>query len=146
MTCCQPGSHGTTFGGNPLASRAGLTVIEEMEKHDLVNRAAFLGDRIQTGLTNRLHNRKGVVEVRGKGLMIGIELDRPCGELVQHALDAGLLINVASGNVVRLLPPLVLSDEEADKISDTVSGLIIKLLDDADSKSDSTDTKANTRA
>lgn len=137
----QPGSHGTTFGGNPLASRAGLTVIEEIEKHDLVNRAAFLGDRIQTGLTNRLHNRKGVVEVRGKGLMIGIELDRACGELVQHALDAGLLINVAAGNVVRLLPPLVLSDDEADKISATVSDIIIKLLDDAD-----TNDKAKTRA
>jgi len=69
----QPGSHGTTFGGNPLASRAGLTVIEEMQKHDLVNRAAQLGEQIQSGLRNRLHNRQGVVEVRGKGLMIGIE-------------------------------------------------------------------------
>ncbi len=140
----QPGSHGTTFGGNPLASRAGLTVIEEMEKHDLVNRAAQLGDRIKTGLTNRLHNRNGVVEVRGKGLMIGIELDRACGELVQQALDAGLLINVASGNVVRLLPPLILSDEQADKISNTVSDLIINLLDDTESKSDSMQNKTTT--
>jgi len=143
-TLIQPGSHGTTFGGNPLASRAGLTVIEEMEKHDLVNRAAFLGERIQEGLRNRLHNRQGVVEVRGKGLMIGVELDRPCGELVQHALDAGLLINVASGNVVRLLPPLVLSDDEADKISATVSDLIINFLANADAKSDSVDSRATT--
>jgi len=125
----QPGSHGTTFGGNPLSSRAGLTVIEQMEKHQLVDRAAELGNRIQDGLRNALHNREGVVEVRGKGLMIGVELDRPCAELVQHALDAGLLINVAAGNVVRLLPPLVLSNEQADKIANTVSDLIIKLLD-----------------
>jgi len=140
----QPGSHGTTFGGNPLASRAGLTVIEQIEKHDLVNRAAELGKRIQTGLSNRLHNRQGVVEVRGKGLMIGIELDKPCGELVQQALDAGLLINVAAGNVVRLLPPLVLSDDEADKIIDTVSELVINLTDDAQHESDSTERPANT--
>ncbi|MCL4143055.1 UNVERIFIED_CONTAM: hypothetical protein GTU68_008038 [Idotea baltica] len=125
----QPGSHGTTFGGNPMASRAGLTVIQEMEKHQLVDRAAELGDRIQSGLRNRLHNRQGVVEVRGKGLMIGVELDRPCAELVQHALDAGLLINVAAGNVVRLLPPLVLSDDQADKIINTVSDLVIAFLD-----------------
>ena len=125
----QPGSHGTTFGGNPLASRAGLTVIEEMQKHSLVDRAAELGERIQTGLRNRLHNRQGVVEVRGKGLMIGIELHEPCAELVKNALDAGLLINVAAGNVVRLLPPLVLTDAQADKIVDVVSDLIIDFTD-----------------
>jgi len=128
----QPGSHGTTFGGNPLSSRAGLTVIAEMQKHDLVNRAAELGHRIQSGLRNRLHNRAGVVEVRGKGLMIGIELDEPCAELVQQALDAGLLINVASGNVVRLLPPLVLTDEQADHIVNTVSDLVIAFTETAD--------------
>ncbi len=127
----QPGSHGTTFGGNPLSSRAGLTVIQEMQKLDLVNRAAELGERIHAGFRNRLHNRAGVVEVRGKGLMIGIELDKPCGELVQHALDAGLLINVASGNVVRLLPPLVLSDEQADHIVNTVSDLVIAFTEAA---------------
>jgi len=85
-----------------------------------------------------------VVEVRGKGLMIGVELDRPCGELVQQALDAGLLINVASGNVVRLLPPLVLSDNEADKIIQIVSDLIIKLLDNAAADASSTDGQART--
>jgi len=125
----QPGSHGTTFGGNPLASRAGLTVIEEIEKHNLVDRAAELGERIQTGLRNRLHNRQGVVEVRGKGLMIGVELDKPCAQLVQQALDAGLLINVAAGKVVRLLPPLVLTDAEADKIVDIVGDLIIEFTE-----------------
>lgn len=131
----QPGSHGTTFGGNPLASRAALTVIEQIKEHDLVNRAAELGERIQTGFNNRLHNRAGVVEIRNKGLMIGIELDRPCAELVQQALDAGLLINVAAGNVVRLLPPLILSDEEADKIVSTVSDLIIAFTDPSNTES-----------
>lgn len=125
----QPGSHGTTFGGNPLASRAGLTVIDEIEKNNLVHRAAELGERIQTGLSNRLHNRQGVVEVRGKGLMIGIELNEPCAPLVQQALDAGLLINVASGNVVRLLPPLVITDAEADKIVNIVADLVIEFTD-----------------
>ncbi len=128
----QPGSHGTTFGGNPLSSRAGLTVIKEMQRLDLVSRAAELGERIQAGFRNRLHNRAGVVEVRGKGLMIGIELDKPCAELVQQALDAGLLINVASGNVVRLLPPLVLNDEQADHIVNTVSDLVIAFTESAD--------------
>jgi len=141
----QPGSHGTTFGGNPLASRAGLTVIEEMEKHDLVNRANELGTRIQTGLRNRLHNRQGVVEVRGKGMMIGIELDVTCVELVQHALDAGLMINVASGNVVRLLPPLILTDEQADKIVNITSDLIIAFTDQESSPAKST-TKADVKA
>ena len=142
----QPGSHGTTFGGNPLASRAGLTVIEQTEKHDLVNRAAALGTRIQSGLNNRLHNRHGVVEVRGKGLMIGIELTEPCGELVQQALDAGLLINVAAGNVVRLLPPLVLTDAEADKIVDVVSNLIIGFTEKEAPASPSTSATDNARA
>lgn len=125
----QPGSHGTTFGGNPLSCRAGLTVIDQIEKNNLVARAAELGDRIQTGLRNRLHNRAGIVEVRGKGLMIGIEMHSACGELVEQALQAGLLINVASGNVVRLLPPLVLSNDEADQIIDTVSELVIAFAD-----------------
>lgn len=142
----QPGSHGTTFGGNPLASRAGLTVIAEMQKHDLVNRAAELGERIQTGLRNRLHNREGVVEVRGKGLMIGVELNQPCVELVQKALDAGLMINVAAGNVVRLLPPLVLSDSEADKIVDIVSELIITFTEQNLSTQDSKNNKADAKA
>jgi len=125
----QPGSHGTTFGGNPFASRAGLTVLEQIEKNDLVNRAASLGERIQAGLRERLHNRSAVTEIRGNGLMIGIELDRTCTDLVKHALDAGLLINVTAGNVVRLLPPLILTDKEADQIVDTLSNLIGNFLD-----------------
>jgi len=125
----QPGSHGTTFGGNPLACRAGLTVIQEIEDNNLLHRADALGERIRAGLQNRLHNRHGVVEVRGKGLMIGVELENPCAELVESALKQGLLINVAAGNVVRLLPPLVLSDSEADEIADKVSKLIIAFLE-----------------
>ena len=125
----QPGSHGTTFGGNPLACRAGLTVINEMESQHMLERAAQLGERIQEGLRNRLHNRAGVKEVRGKGLMIGVELEEPCAELVQHALDEGLLINVAAGNVVRLLPPMILSDAQADQIIDTVSNIVISFTE-----------------
>ncbi len=125
----QPGSHGTTFGGNPFACRAGLSVIEEIQKKHLVERASLLGERIKTRLHNQLHNRRGVTEVRGKGMMIGVEIDKPCVELVQSALDKGLLINVAAGNVVRLLPPLILTDEEADAIADGVSELIIEFIE-----------------
>ncbi len=142
----QPGSHGTTFGGNPLACRAGLTVIEQIEQNDLINRAAQLGERIQTGLHNRLHNRQGVVEVRGKGLMIGVELEEQCGELVQQALDAGLLINVAAGNVVRLLPPLVLSDDQADDIVNTVSELIVKFTEQQQKTAEEQSSQANANA
>ncbi len=142
----QPGSHGTTFGGNPLACRAGLTVIEQIEQNDLISRAAQLGERIQTGLHNRLHNRQGVVEVRGKGLMIGVELEEQCGELVQQALDAGLLINVAAGNVVRLLPPLVLSDDQADDIVNTVSELIVKFTEQQQKTAEEQSSQANANA
>lgn len=125
----QPGSHGTTFGGNPLACRVALTVISEIESRDLVNRAARLGQRLQERFKNRLHNRDGVRDIRGRGLMIGIELNRPCGDLVAQALQAGLLINVTAGSVVRLLPPFVLSDEEADGLADTLSDMIIAFLE-----------------
>ena len=124
----QPGSHGTTFGGNPLACQVGMTVIEQMEEHDLLARAAELGDRFQAGFRDALHNRPGVRQIRGKGLMIGIELERPCAELVEQALAAGLLINVAAGNVIRLLPPMILSDEQADMIIRGVSDLVIGFL------------------
>lgn len=121
----QPGSHGTTFGGNPFACRAGLSVIDAIEKEQLIERAAELGERMMQGFNNRLHNRDGVKEVRGKGLMIGIELNQPCAVLVEKALEKGFLINVAAGNVVRLLPPYVLTNEQADAIVETVSELII---------------------
>lgn len=120
----QPGNHGSTFGGNPLACAVGLTVVKIIQEQDLAKRAAILGDRMQTAFSARLGGSKRVKEIRGKGLMIGIELDEPCPQLPQQALEKGLLINVTNENVVRLLPPLIISDEEADQIVDVVSGLI----------------------
>ncbi len=125
----QPGNHGSTFGGNPLACAAGIAVIDTLESQDLPQRAAELGERIVQRLQASLGGQPGVSAVRGLGLLIGIELDRPCGELVKCALDLGLLINVTAERVVRLLPPLILSDAEADQIADGVSGLIKAFLD-----------------
>lgn len=127
----QPGTHGTTFGGNPIACRVALTVIEEIEKHHLVERAGQLGEHIRNGFTNTLHNQPGVHEIRGRGMMIGIELDVPCTELVGKALSAGILLNVTAGNVVRLLPPYILTDEQADDMVRRTSDLIIEFLQQA---------------
>lgn len=124
----SPGKHGTTFGGNPLASRAALAVIDAMERDDLVARAASLGSRLLEGFKQRLEGVDGVLSIRGRGLMLGITLDRPCGALVQQALDQGLLINVTAERVIRLLPPLILDDSQADQIVDTVSALVKALL------------------
>lgn len=118
------GRHGSTYGGNPLSSAAALAVLNEIESQNLVARSAALGADMLAGLLNRLGNTEGVITIRGKGLMIGIELDRDCGELMTQALDEGLLINVTAGNTVRLLPPLILSDEEAQQIVGTVSKLV----------------------
>jgi acetylornithine/N-succinyldiaminopimelate aminotransferase len=115
-----PGSHGTTFGGNPLAARAALTVLEIMERDELAKRAVELGLRIQEYLKEALDGERGVVNVRGLGLMIGVELDRPCADLVGMCVDEGLLINVTAERVVRLLPPLVITDDEANQIVDGV--------------------------
>ena len=120
----QPGTHGSTFGGNPLACATALTVIKEVEDNDLADRAAELGDRMMDQFRQRLGNLNNVKEVRGKGLMIGIELDSPCGDLVAQAFEQGLLINVTADKVVRLLPHLTTTDEEANQIIDIVAGLI----------------------
>ncbi|HPE61087.1 MAG TPA: aspartate aminotransferase family protein [Thiolinea sp.] len=125
-----PGNHGSTFGGNPLACRAGLAVVEVMEKHNLAAQAELLGVYLQEQLRSRLADVAGVRAVRGLGLMQGIELERDCGELVKRALAEGLLINVTAGNVVRLLPPLVISMAEADRIITTVSELVRKFLEE----------------
>lgn len=128
----QPGSHGSTFGGNPIACRVGLTVVNEIERLNLVERAAELGERMLKGFEQNLHNQSGVTEIRGKGLMLGIELASPCVELVSNALDTGILLNVTAGNVVRLLPPYILTDQEADDLVRRVSDLIIEHLQPAD--------------
>ncbi|TSE29923.1 Acetylornithine aminotransferase [Tepidimonas thermarum] len=112
----QPGNHGTTFGGNPLAMRAGLETIRIMEDEGLLANAATQGEHLLTQLWAELHGLPGVREVRGKGLMIGIELDRPCGDLVLRCARAGLLLSVTAERVIRLVPPLILSRAEADEI------------------------------
>lgn len=123
-----PGSHGTTFGGNPLACRAALAVLETMEAEDLPARAETLGARLLAGLQRELGGCEGVREIRGKGLMLGIELERPCRELVARALERGLLINVTAERVIRLLPPLVISDEQAGQIIGEVGELVREFL------------------
>lgn len=127
----QPGTHGSTFGGNPLAAAAALAVIEVIERDDLVARAGVLGTRMLEGLRRRLGGCAGVTDIRGHGLMLGIALDRPCADLVKEALAAGLLINVTADRVVRLLPPLILSDAEADQVVNRVSELIESFIDRA---------------
>jgi acetylornithine aminotransferase len=111
----QPGSHGTTFGGNPLAMRAGVETIRIMEEDGLLDNAAKVGAHLKGALEKAFAGNPGVKEVRGQGLLIGIELDRPCGVLTERALGAGLLINVTAGNVIRLAPPLIFSMAEADQ-------------------------------
>jgi len=120
----QPGNHGSTFGGNPLVSAAAIAVIDTMQENDLVSRAAELGTQLIEAFSARLANNEHVVDVRGLGLLIGIELDTPCAELVTTALDNGLLINVTANNTIRLLPPLVLSDADATQLVEKLCTLI----------------------
>lgn len=124
----QPGSHGSTYGGSPLGCATALAVLNTLERDHLVKRAQELGQRIYNGLNNQLAELEQVKEVRHKGLMIGIELTLPCGELVEMALEKGLLINVTAGNVIRLLPPLVLSNTEADELIQKLTTLISTFL------------------
>ena len=124
----QPGSHGTTFGGNPLACHAALAVIETLEQEKLVATAGKLGQHLLQGFSAALAGQEGVTDIRGRGLMIGIELDRPCTALVGKALAEGLLINVVNERVVRLLPPLVLTEHQANMIVKQVSNLIREFL------------------
>jgi len=119
-----PGTHGSTFGGNPLVASAALAVLEVIERDGLLARASALGARMVDGFRTRLAANRAVVDLRGCGLMLGLELDRPCADLVKHALATGLLINVTADRVVRLLPPLILSDDEADEIVARVANLI----------------------
>jgi acetylornithine aminotransferase len=120
----QAGSHGSTFGGNPLACVAAMTTLAVIEDEDLLTRAVELGDGIAASLRKELADTPGVIQIRNKGLMIAIALDRPCGELVARGFEAGLLINVTADTVVRLLPPLILTDEQARMLVKGVSTLI----------------------
>ena len=119
------GSHGSTFGGNPLACAAALSVIEVLEREQLAQRAQQLGDIMNAAFKQKLQHCDHVVDIRNKGLMIAVELSTPCTELVAKALQQKLLINVAGGNSVRLLPPLTITDDEANTIVNIVSDLII---------------------
>ena len=123
-----PGNHGSTFGGNQLATTAATTTIDVIENDQLIANAALVGQLIKAGLTQALKEVDGIVDIRGQGLMIGIELDRQCVELVTRGLDAGLLINVTAEKVVRLLPPLNFSSEEGEELVTRLSGLIRDFL------------------
>ncbi len=125
----QPGHHGSTYGGNPLVCAAALAVLDTLEKQQLNARVAQLGERMLRNFKTALANVEGVSGIRGLGLMLAIELDRPCAEILQQALDAGLLLNVTAGNVVRLLPPLIITDDEAEQIVRLTTELIKTFLD-----------------
>jgi acetylornithine aminotransferase len=120
----QPGNHGTTFGGNPLAMRAGVETIRIMEEDGLLENAARVGEHLRAALEKGLAGKAGVKEIRGQGLMIGIELTKPCGVLTQRAADAGLLLSVTADSVIRLVPPLILTTAEADE----VAGILLPLI------------------
>ncbi len=126
-----PGNHGSTFGGNPLACRAALAVLETLERERLPERAAVLGERLLGGLRAALSNTPGVKAIRGLGLMLAIELERPCKDLMSRALERGLLINVTAESVVRLLPPLVLSDAQAELLVRECAALVREFLERA---------------
>ena len=124
----QPGNHGTTFGGNPLAMRAGVETIRIMEEEKLLDNAATVGAHLKAALQSALGSLPGVKEVRGQGLMLGVELTKPCGVLVGRAADAGLLISVTADSVIRLVPPLILSEAEADEMVAILAPLVKAFL------------------
>jgi acetylornithine/N-succinyldiaminopimelate aminotransferase len=123
-----PGNHGTTFGGNPLAMRAGIETMRIVAEDKLLDNAALVGERIKSGLQREWSGTRGVVEIRGQGLMLGIELDRPCGDLLQRAADAGLLISVTADTVIRLLPPLIMTPAEGDEVVRILAPLVREFL------------------
>jgi len=118
------GHHGSTYGGNPLACAAAQAVVDSIQDDELCARATQLGEVVREAISAGIEDPSAIVEIRGEGLMLGIELNRDCGELVPQALEAGLLINVTAGNTVRLLPPLIMSDEEAAELGTGVAQLI----------------------
>ncbi len=126
-----PGSHGSTFGGNPLACAAALATLDAIEEEKLLDNARVRGEAIRSGLRMALAGVQGVVDIRGEGMMMGIELDRPCGELVAVARDAGVLINVTADTVIRLVPPLIYGAAEVDALVAAVSGIVRNYLQQA---------------
>ena len=123
-----PGNHGTTFGGNPLAMRAGIETLQIMTTDGLLENASAVGGHLKSALQAALGDVPGVKEVRGEGLMLGIELDRPCGAILTRAMEAGLLLSVTADSVVRLLPPLIFSRENADEVLSILVPLIKNFL------------------
>lgn len=124
------GSHASTFGGNPLSARAALAVIDYIEENELQSHVKLLGDKITRAFRTELESVQGIVDIRSRGLMIGIELDRECAILVEKALEERLLINITAGHVIRLLPPLIMTEEEAMKMVSIVSALIKDFIED----------------
>ena len=124
----SPGNHGTTFGGNPLAMRAGVETIRIMEEEGLLANAASVGAALKAGLERELAGVKGVTDIRGQGLMLGIELDRPCGVILNRAAEAGLMLSVTADKVIRLVPPLILSADEAAQIVSILAPIIKAFL------------------
>jgi len=124
----KPGNHGTTFGGGPLVSVAAITTLEVIEKEGLLKNAEAMGHVIMDGLKRELAGVAGVKEIRGMGLMIGVELDRPCGDIVKEALGAGLVTNVTADKVIRLLPPLVIRKNEAEMLVGILAPLVKRFL------------------
>ena len=127
-TVLQPGNHGSTFGGNPLAMRAGVETIRIMEEDELLANAATVGAHLKAALQAALGSLPGVKEVRGQGLMLGVELAKPCGVLVGQAAEAGLLISVTAESVIRIVPPLILTTTEADEIVARLTPLVTAFL------------------
>src|SRR3954463_14625262 len=124
----QPGNHGTTFGGNPLAMRAGVETIRIMEEDGLLENAARVGAHLKGALARELGGHRDVVEIRGQGLMLGVELSKSCGVLTQRAAEAGLLISVTADTVIRLLPPLILNEQQADEVVAILAPMVKQFL------------------
>jgi acetylornithine/N-succinyldiaminopimelate aminotransferase len=127
----KPGNHGTTFGGGPLVSVAAITTLEVIERDGLLDHAHRMGEVIQSGLRRELQGVAGVADIRGMGLMIGVELARPCAEIVRRGLEAGIVLNVTADKVIRLLPPLVIREDEARQLVSIVATLVKAFLAEA---------------
>lgn len=124
----QPGTHGSTYGGNPLVCHVAKTVIDTLDAMNADEHAAKMGDSMLAGFRKKLDGVEGIADIRGTGLLLAIELEKPCAELVAAALEKGLLINVTAERVIRLLPPLIITEQQADQIVDQVSELVIKFV------------------